>query len=530
MTATASYVSATRMITVSGDGLPAPVSAGTFPNTNNPNTIQEQDFDHNFYHRGGTFGITRTFDDNTWSQDGFIRSITISVNDLSLFTGENPSISVGDYLLFTFSDGLKQRFIFRGTAFTSISGECRLASDDKLDIIVTDQGSGSGTYEYFDQRDGRTTTPLGAIGIAANGVILYNPSAGGGGNPPSGFSWNSVAATVVSFGDDTCGGHPEQTGQYNYDDAKFLTCWKANSSMAGYNDYYGTTQYNGDVLRHPDGHSKILGIAFDGFPIYGPYGYGDPWDTSTAVRPITSSYAIRDTEVDGRPDYGTDDTNPPAGSLMEDYEFVEGSGDLDYHNGRFCITPEFQDGTYAYFITVDPDNVETPTFPYIVGLTSRMGLNKPADDGANPVTTDPGSGGGGSTVTPETLRFTLQPQNVSVNPGQTATFTIIADIIPGGGTVAYQWYRSTDGGFAFAAITGATSSTYEVTALAYMTGYKYRCRITGPVGETAAENSPLDSNAVTLTVTGSGGSGDTANRFDSTSSTFDSTSQTYDGT
>lgn len=64
-----------------------------------------------------------------------------------------------------------------------------------------------------------------------------------------------------------------------------------------------------------------------------------------------------------------------------------------------------------------------------------------------------------------------------------------------------------------------------------MTGYKYRCRIRGPVPQNNAENSPLDSNSVTLTVTGSGGgSGDTANRFDSTSSTFDSTSQTFDGT
>ena len=47
----------------------------------------------------------------------------------------------------------------------------------------------------------------------------------------------------------------------------------------------------------------------------------------------------------------------------------------------------------------------------------------------------------------------------------------------------------------------------------------------------AAENSPLDSNAVTLTVTGGGGSGgSTDNRFDSTSSTMDSTLQTFDGT
>ena len=64
-----------------------------------------------------------------------------------------------------------------------------------------------------------------------------------------------------------------------------------------------------------------------------------------------------------------------------------------------------------------------------------------------------------------------------------------------------------------------------------MTGYRYRCRIAGPTGAPQeASNSPLDSNQVLLTVTGSGGGGDTANRFDSTSSTLDSTSQTFDGT
>ena len=60
MAATASYNQATKVITVESDGLPAPVSFGTFPNDNNPNTVVEQDFDHDFFYRGGTFGIART--------------------------------------------------------------------------------------------------------------------------------------------------------------------------------------------------------------------------------------------------------------------------------------------------------------------------------------------------------------------------------------------------------------------------------------------------------------------------------------
>ena len=104
-------------------------------------------------------------------------------------------------------------------------------------------------------------------------------------------------------------------------------------------------------------------------------------------------------------------------------------------------------------------------------------------------------------------------------------------VIPEDGPVSYQWYRSTDGGFAFAVITGATTDTYSLTALPYMTGYRFRCRITGPNGAPVpASNSPLDSQAAILTVTGAGDGGSTDNRFDSTASTMDSTLQSYDGT
>ena len=36
----------------------------------------------------------------------------------------------------------------------------------------------------------------------------------------------------------------------------------------------------GDYKRHADGHSKILGVAFDGYPIYGPYGYSSEMNSS----------------------------------------------------------------------------------------------------------------------------------------------------------------------------------------------------------------------------------------------------------
>jgi hypothetical protein len=40
---------------------------------------------------------------------------------------------------------------------------------------------------------------------------------------------------------------------------------------------------------------------------------------------------------------------------------------MDIHNGRFCITPEYPNGTYAYFCTVDEQ--WNSAFPYAVGPT-----------------------------------------------------------------------------------------------------------------------------------------------------------------
>ena len=45
-----------------------------------------------------------------------------------------------------------------------------------------------------------------------------------------------------------------------------------------------------------------------------------------------------------------------TGTMIEDYEFVSGLGHLDESNGRYCVTPEFPNGTYAYFMTYNAGN------------------------------------------------------------------------------------------------------------------------------------------------------------------------------
>jgi hypothetical protein len=54
------------------------------------------------------------------------------------------------------------------------------------------------------------------------------------------------------------------------------------------------------------------------------------------------------------------------GIFIEDYSYTA-SGDLDQHNGRFCVTPDYPNGTYAYFVTLN--SLLKPAYPYIIGTT-----------------------------------------------------------------------------------------------------------------------------------------------------------------
>jgi hypothetical protein len=62
----------------------------------------------------------------------------------------------------------------------------------------------------------------------------------------------------------------------------------------------------------------------------------------------------------------------PLGRYIEDNEYLGDAGrtlgvdfDLDEYNSRFCVTPEFPNGTNAYFVTIASNGA--PAFPYNLG-------------------------------------------------------------------------------------------------------------------------------------------------------------------
>ncbi len=233
-----------------------------------------------------------------------------------------------------------------------------------------------------------STTVGGNIGIFINGVALFDYR--------DGVAWNTnTGALCGGPGNPPCPGGPLATQSWNRDavpaEKPGFDCSKGHPAMGNYHHHQNPSAFKLDLdvlsticnMYDADGlyaidstqHSPLIGFAYDGFPIYGAYGYRDTNGTGGIVR-IRSGYQLRNITARTHHADGTDVPDGPAinatyflGYFREDYEWVSNSGEeyLDEHNGRFCVTPEYPNGTYAYFATVDAD--WNSAYPYVVGPT-----------------------------------------------------------------------------------------------------------------------------------------------------------------
>jgi hypothetical protein len=245
----------------------------------------------------------------------------------------------------------------------------------------------------------RTLTGQGPIGIFVDGVIMFDSrdafsvSAAGGteANPGLGI-WNRDAFVNESVTFDPANAHQPGNGQYHYHA-------NAIALRALLGDHVTcdpvTKLYSEDSVNLPPAHSPILGWVRDGFPVYGPYGYANATDPASGIRRMISGFVPRDVGIAsvsnrttlpawaGRAQNRSTSlaaaqfgppvsATRPFGRYLEDNDylgdlgFVHGTDfDLDEFNGRFCVTPEFPDGTYAYFTAITSNG--TPGFPYNIG-------------------------------------------------------------------------------------------------------------------------------------------------------------------
>ena len=195
----------------------------------------------------------------------------------------------------------------------------------------------------------KTSTQLGPIAVWINGDAVFNALDGFSYNNQNIWHRNAIVAEATSF--DQCLGHPAPGGVYhNHQNPRCL--------------------YSADSTHH----SPLLGYAFDGYPIYGPYGFVNTNGTGGITR-IQSTYRFRNiTQRQTLPDgtvlqpsqYGPEvSTTFPLGLYAEDFEYVNGLGALNQYNGRTGVTPEYPGGTYAYFVTINADG--SSAYPYVIG-------------------------------------------------------------------------------------------------------------------------------------------------------------------
>ncbi len=201
-------------------------------------------------------------------------------------------------------------------------------------------------------------------------------------------NWNRDAYVNESVTFDNAGAHQAGNNHHYHANPRAL-----RYLLGDHVDYNATTNVYSENPTNLH-HSPILAWVKDGYPIYGPYGYSDPTNAASGVRRMIGGYVLRNGQngtdnlvTIGRatiPPWAVRAYNVPAnqsgpavsasyplGRYLEDNDYLGDLGntqgvqfDLNEYNARFCVTPEFPGGTWAYFLCIAADG--TPVFPYQV--------------------------------------------------------------------------------------------------------------------------------------------------------------------
>lgn len=268
----------------------------------------------------------------------------------------------------------------------------------------------------------KTSTGLGATGRMVNGVSMFDSR--------DAFSYSTSNATDATPTNGITGdGIWNRDGYHN----EGVTFDPALAHQAGNNYHYHAqpiglryqlgdhVDYNAATNRYSEStssvtkHSPIVAWAADGLPVYGPYGYATANDASSGVRRMVSGFVLRNgsygtanltstgrttlpawaARIQGRSATLSSGQYGPAvnstyalGHYIEDFDYLGDLGytqgthfDLNEQNVRYCVTPEFPNGTWAYFTTLNADN--TPAYPYTTG---RQYYGSPTGGGVTSIT------------------------------------------------------------------------------------------------------------------------------------------------
>jgi len=245
----------------------------------------------------------------------------------------------------------------------------------------------------------QTSSREDAVGYLVDGVALFDPTDGftysnGTERNPGPGQWHRDAYFNERVTFDPGNSHQQNMGKY-HNHADPLALRYLMDDHIDFNPAAGTYS---ESRAKPTKHSPILGWVRDGYPIYGPYGFANPMDPASGIRRMVSGFVKRDGAMPGvddlsrgartlpvwalrnssRPpeDGPTVSSRAPIGRYLEDWAYLgdltnPATGrsyqlgtdfDLNEYNVRYCVTPEFPQGTYAYFMCITADGA--PTMPY----------------------------------------------------------------------------------------------------------------------------------------------------------------------
>lgn len=195
-----------------------------------------------------------------------------------------------------------------------------------------------------------------ATRLAASQAILLN-----------GVTMDVYAAGCLGIQDGVVGCGVNEFGNNPEDEWRFDPGWEnsffnedahgAHTQGAGEYHYHGNPLSLYDLTGQTE--SGVVGFAADGFPLFGPF-----IEVNGEVREATPSYQLKSgsrPNLDHLNDLDNEDNADQVaefsaqeynGAFRQDYEYVEGLGDLDECNGMF------KDGSYGYYVT--------DAFPYTV--------------------------------------------------------------------------------------------------------------------------------------------------------------------
>ena len=362
--------------------------------------------------------------------------------------------------------------------------------------LPKNQGTATGVYRFPripTIPTSKTLTGMGSIGFLVDGVSIYNTADGfsysyarsmdaspiAGIGPGDGI-WNRDAWPNEKISFDNALNHPQPSGQYH----AHVTAIGVRY-LLGDNIQYdeSTKNYSENTSTTVFQHSPIIGWINDGLPLYGPYGYSDPMDTTSSVRRMISGYVLRNGA------YGTDNlalsgraslpkwaqlaqnkttlapnqcgpavsTTYELGHFSEDYDYLGDHGytqgsnstangytilfDLNQYNARWCKTPEFPNGTWAYFTTITSSG--SPWYPYNVG---RWYYGSPT--------------GGASTTTAESNLVQYYKGATSTSETWSSTPVTVS-----GNTVTLSWNAVEGGSYQVSTSSDLNSNTWSEVAV-----------------------------------------------------------------